>query len=213
MGFATLLSLEINTGITPTCVLSSPISPDGSTTSLPLDHDNILKLQFALLSYQASFIEQFGIALNTARDRRECGEAEFSRVPLVAMDGVFKEEMDLGQKEDEEADEERQHEGEEVPKDIETEGKVANAKLRIIFGLTEGEALWSTPCGLQRSIIPLRGHLIISPRYVGFYRKTIAGHESVLIAIFALRVRFPRERRTADLAFFSSLAASSTVSL
>lgn len=122
------------------------------------------------------------------------------------MDGVFKEEIELGRKEEEEEAERDLAQEESQPKDIESEGKVTNAKLRIIFGLTEGEALWSessrgeekgndevasltgsrlhffssltgTPCGLQRSIIPLRGHLIISPRYIGFFRKTIAGHE------------------------------------
>lgn len=143
MGFATLMSLEINTGSHTVPPLSSPITPNGSCSSLPLDHDHILKLQFALLSYQATFIEQFGVALDTARARRASGENELSCPPLVAMDGVFKEEIELGRKEEEEEAMRHQAQEELVPKDIESEGKVTNAKLRVIFGLTEGEALWS----------------------------------------------------------------------
>jgi len=137
MGFATLISLEINTGSQPVDPISSPITPSTSCSSLPLDDDHILKLQFALLSYQATFIDQFGIALDTARARRASGVNDLSCPPLVSMDGVFKEEIELGRKEEEE--EAEQHQAQEEPAD----GEGISLKLRIIFGLTEGEALWS----------------------------------------------------------------------
>lgn len=175
MGFATLLNLDIFTSDHGPCPLSAPLSPQSSTSSLPVDHDSMLRLQFALLSYQTPFITQFQRALAAARTRREIGST-LSCPPLVQMDGVFKEEIEIGRRED---DEQHHHEpeAEDAPKDIESAGKATNARLRITFGLKEGETLWSTTCGLQRSIIPLRGHLIISPRYIGFYRHTIAGHD------------------------------------
>lgn len=30
-------------------------------------------------------------------------------------------------------------------------------------------------CGLQRSFVPLKGQLVVSPQYIGFYRKAYAG--------------------------------------
>lgn len=32
-------------------------------------------------------------------------------------------------------------------------------------------------CGLQRALIPTKGQLIVSPKYIGFYRHALAGRD------------------------------------
>ncbi|KIR31721.1 sterol 3beta-glucosyltransferase [Cryptococcus deuterogattii MMRL2647] len=54
-----------------------------------------------------------------------------------------------------------------------------------VFGLKEEEGIWMKRCYIITSFLPVRGHIIITPRYICFWRRVTVGTD--------IRYRFPVE--------------------
>ncbi|WVQ77692.1 hypothetical protein IAR50_007382 [Cryptococcus sp. DSM 104548] len=172
-----------------------PLEPNASdpgqglSTQLPISDQGTITVNIGVLNQQAWFAQAIKSAIHASAERK-C-KPDMKQPKLV---------WEVGGHDclatDEELDAERARNGstdsEEAEEDDDNGGLVQETRKREkalmaakVFGLREEEGIWVKRCYVATTLIPARGHIIVTPRFICFWRRVTVGTD--------IKYRFPIE--------------------
>lgn len=148
----------------------------------------LLEFNIAVLNEQVWFAEALQSAVNASKLRKYAATAKEPKI-VLEVDGhdclAADDELDsksLGTTGSTELDEDEDS-GDDVLQQTRKREKAFMAAK--VFGLKEEDGIWMKRCYIVTSFLPARGHIIITPQYICFWRRVAVGTD--------IRYRFPVE--------------------
>nr|XP_031864085.1 uncharacterized protein CI109_000729 [Kwoniella shandongensis]KAA5531157.1 hypothetical protein CI109_000729 [Kwoniella shandongensis] len=140
--------------------------------------DSSFDFNIAVLKDQAWFAQAFESAVDASHQRKYKHDAKRPRMVLqVAGHDCLATDEDLesdrsGSYDSEEGDDEEDGHNGLLRETRKAEKAALSAK---VFGLKEEEGVWIKRCYVGTSFIPARGHIILTPRFICYWRRATVG--------------------------------------
>ncbi|OXC68989.1 hypothetical protein AYX13_02600 [Cryptococcus neoformans] len=148
----------------------------------------LFEFNIAVLNEQVWFAEALQSAVNASKLRKYAATAKIPKI-VLEVDGhdclAADDELDsksMGTTGNKELEEDEDGSDDLLQQTRKREKASMAAK---VFGLKEEDGIWMKRCYIITSFLPARGHIIITPRYICFWRRVAVGTD--------IRYRFPVE--------------------
>lgn len=157
--------------------------PSANTAPTPPPNSNEFQFLVAVLNEQAWFATAIEAAVKAAHRRHYKPDAKPARMTidiggydcLATDEDVERHDDTVGDASSAELDAEEDEDAGKPRMVIEARKAEKAAMAAKVFGLREDEGIWLKRCYVQHGLVPGRGHIIVTPRYVCFWRRATVG--------------------------------------
>ncbi|KAL1413559.1 hypothetical protein Q8F55_001333 [Vanrija albida] len=160
-------------------------SHPAANSATPPPHANSFQFLVAVLNEQAWFATAVEAAVKAAHRRHYKPDAKPAKMTidiggydcLATDEDAERHDDTVGDASSAEIDPDDDEDATRPRMVIEARKAEKAAMAAKVFGLREDEGIWLKRCYVQHGLVPGRGHIIVTPRYVCFWRRATVGSD------------------------------------